>query len=55
MIGFTIDIDGEHYAAHYKNDDEVDESSEILEYAHDVVREVNYKETINRTAKMNIS
>ena len=55
MIGFTIDIDGEHYAAHYKNDDEVDESSGILEYAHEMVSEVNYKEAVNRTARMSIS
>jgi hypothetical protein len=55
MIGFTIDIDGEHYAAHYKNDDEVESSDETLEYAHEVVNEVNYKDTVNRTARMSIS
>lgn len=55
MIGFTIDIDGEHYAAHYKDDEEVEESSEILEYAHESIKEVNYKDVVNRTARMSIS
>lgn len=54
MIGFTIDIDGEHYAAHYKNDDGVESSDETLEYAHEMVNEVNYKDTVNRTARMSI-
>lgn len=55
MIGFTIDCDGDHYAAHYKDDEEINQDEQTLSYAHDMVNEFNYKETVNRTARMTYS
>jgi hypothetical protein len=54
MIGFTLDRNGDHYAAHYKDDEEVNQDEETLSYAHDIINELNYKETVNRTARMSI-
>ena len=54
MIGFTLDRHGDHYAAHYKDDDEINQDEETLSYARDIINELNYKETINRTARMSI-
>ena len=51
MIGFTLDAEGEHYAAHYKDDDEVNENENILMYARDMVNELNQRLTMVRTAK----
>lgn len=51
MIGFTIDMDGEHYAAHYKDDDEVNENESILSYAHGMINELNQRLKIVRTVK----
>lgn len=51
MIGFTLDEKGEHYAAHYKDDDEVNENESILSYAHGMVNELNQRLKIVRTVK----
>lgn len=51
MIGFTIDRNGEHYAAHYKNDDEVNENESILMYAHNMVNELNDRLLMVQAAK----
>ena len=55
MIGFTLDAEGEHYAAHYKDDDEVSENESILMYARDMVNELNQRLTIVRTAKSTLN
>lgn len=51
MIGFTIDMDGEHYAAHYKDDEEVNQREDILSYAHDMVNELNDRLIMVQAAK----
>lgn len=51
MIGFTLDAEGEHYAAHYKDDDEVNENESILMYARDMVNELDQRLIMVRTAK----
>jgi hypothetical protein len=55
MVGITLDRKGKYYAAHYKDDNEVEEDAEIISYTVDIVNELNYKNTVNRTARMNIS
>jgi hypothetical protein len=51
MIGFTLDYEGEHYAAHYKDDDEVNENESILAYAHDIINELKERLHLVRTTK----
>jgi len=51
MVGFTIDSNGKHYAAHYKNDDEVNENESILVYAHDKVNELKERLIMVQTAR----
>lgn len=51
MIGFTLNEEGEHYAAHYKDDDEMNENESILVYARDMVSELDQRLTIVRTTK----
>lgn len=55
MIGFTLDAEGEHYAAHYKDDDEVNENESILLYARDIVNELDQRLTMVRTAKSTLN